>query len=91
MRHRAEWFIMKDFDWSRFTFKCLTIERPSQDLQNLLQSHGYRKVMDIARGDTLWAHESVYEAASKGIAINPHEIRKHHSPNLPSHAKPMAA
>lgn len=81
---------MKDFDFSRYTFKTLTIERPSAELQALLQSHGYQKVMEIARGDTLWAHSSVYEAAvqrtQEESALK--NIQQHKVPNLPRHAKP---
>jgi hypothetical protein len=37
----------------------MTVERPDNDLKELLESQGYRCLKDLAWwGETLWAHES---------------------------------
>ena len=56
----AEEFIMRGFDFDRFTFSIMTVERPTSGLANLLREKGYRRVLNqIARfGETLWVHKS---------------------------------
>ena len=81
----AEWFILHQFPFERYQFLCLTIERPSEQLQQLLQTVGYIKVLDIARGDTLWVHQSLAGEAKEAVKDNPQEISQHNSPNLPMH------
>jgi len=73
----AETYIMSGFPFDQYRFLCLTIERPKDKLKELLEANGYRHVMDFNRGDTLWAHESVYEEGKKWVSINPGEINKH--------------
>ena len=73
----AETYIMSGFPFDQYRFLCLTIERPKDKLKELLEDNGYRHVMDFNRGDTLWAHESVYEEGKKWVSINPGEINKH--------------
>jgi hypothetical protein len=73
----AETYIMSGFPFDQYRFLCLTIERPKDKLKELLEANGYRHVLDFNRGDTLWAHESVYEEGKKWVSINPGEINKH--------------
>ncbi|KAL3763036.1 hypothetical protein ACHAW5_000433 [Stephanodiscus triporus] len=73
----AETYIMSGFPFDRYRFLCLTIERPKDELRELLKTNGYMHVIDFKRGDTLWAHESVYEEGKKLVSINPGEIDKH--------------
>jgi dTDP-4-dehydrorhamnose 3,5-epimerase-like enzyme len=71
----AETFIMKDFAWDEYTFQCLTIERPSDELRAILIKAGYIHTLDIARGDTLWMHKSVYESGKANLQVHPEEIK----------------
>jgi len=66
----AETIVMDKFSWDTYTFKFLTIERPKDDLQNILKTNGYRKVMDVTHwGETLWANE-------KEILLTNDEMKK---------------
>jgi hypothetical protein len=73
----AELFIMKDFPFDRYVFKCMTVERPKDELKSLFERNGYKHVLDFKRGDTLWAHESFYEDGKKLTEIYPDEIHQH--------------
>lgn len=72
----AETFIMRDFAWDEYTFRCLTIERPGDELRNILEKAGYKHALDIARGDTLWMHKSVYDSGMAGLQLHPEEIKE---------------
>jgi hypothetical protein len=73
----AELFIMKDFPFSEYKFKVLTIERPKDQLLALLQRHGYQKLLDFKRGDTMWAHKSFYHVGKALLEKHPDEIDTH--------------
>jgi Methyltransferase FkbM domain len=73
----AESFILRDFPFDQYTFLTLTIERPKDDLRALLMKHGYRHVLDFRRGDTLWAHKSVYDLGKPLTEIDPADIDQH--------------
>jgi len=82
----AEEFIMKDFPFNRpYTFKVISIERPKDQLKKKLNQAGYKQVLDFKRGDTLWAHKSVYDSGKKNIEDKPHEIEKHQLDSWPKH------
>ena len=66
----AEEFIMKSFPFHKYKFLTMTIERPKDELRSLLEDNGYKHVMDFRRGDTLWAHQSVYEKGKASLAKN---------------------
>ena len=57
----AEYFIMKNFPFDRYTVKLFTIERPKQELIDLLYNHGYEYLAanNEYGMETLWAHESI--------------------------------
>ena len=56
----AEELIMKDFPFSDYVIRFLTIERPKPTLQALLEMKGYRFVMQLIYwGETLWVHQDV--------------------------------
>lgn len=55
----AESIVMADFPWDDYKFRFITIEKPKDDLRELLESHGYVHVMDLIDWETLWMHESV--------------------------------
>ncbi|CAB9498477.1 Methyltransferase FkbM [Seminavis robusta] len=74
----AEEFIMKEFPFHQpYTFRVISIERPKSVLKKKLQDAGYKHVMDFKRGDTLWAHSSVYEEGKQRVETKRHEIQKH--------------
>lgn len=80
----AEEFIMKEFPFDKYQFLVMTIERPSESLQGLLDKHGYKKAIDIKMGDTLWVHHSIYEKAKANLEKDPEEIAKHVVKNFPA-------
>ena len=73
----AETFIMRGFPFDEYTFLALSVERPKEELQTLLQSKGYSKLLDFKRGDTLWAHESVYEYGKANLQKTAGDINSH--------------
>jgi hypothetical protein len=81
----AETFIMKGFPFDSYKFKVLTVERPKEELQKILTLHGYEKILDLKRGDTLWAHASIRDAAVANLAKNPDEIRTKVIKDWPAH------
>jgi hypothetical protein len=56
----AEYLVMKDFPFDQYSMKILTIERPKQELVDLLYQHGYVYLAAFNQfGDeTLWALKS---------------------------------
>mmetsp|Transcript_7485 Transcript_7485/g.15503 ORF Transcript_7485/g.15503 Transcript_7485/m.15503 type:complete len:344 (-) Transcript_7485:75-1106(-) len=56
----AESLIMKNFPFSEYKFLFMTIERPKDDLKEVLKKNGYVFVADISEWctETLWMHES---------------------------------
>lgn len=52
----AEERILMDFDFDRYQFKCMTLERPSAALRARLQEKNYRRVREIPVLDTLFIH-----------------------------------
>jgi hypothetical protein len=67
----AEYLIMKDFPFSEYKIRIMTIERPSNDLKKLLEDHDYMHLRDFAWwGETLWAHKS------EGLTKDHPKIRK---------------
>lgn len=57
----AEYFVMKDFPFAGYTIQVLTIERPKQELVDLLYEKGYRYLAanNEYGMETLWVHSSV--------------------------------
>ncbi len=55
----SEYEIMKDFPFDGYRIQVMTIERPSKQLKELLESKGYILLKRLAWwGETLWAHSS---------------------------------
>jgi Methyltransferase FkbM domain len=82
----AEEFIMGTFPFSEYRFLTMTVERPKEELRRLLEKNGMRFVMDFKRGDTLWAHESVYKKGKALLDKNTEDIDAHKVKELPSWA-----
>lgn len=56
----AELFIMQSFPFDEYRFSVLTVERPSDELKSLLESHDYKflKLLKKNSGETIWVHQS---------------------------------
>jgi hypothetical protein len=55
----AESMIMLGFPFQKYKFRILSIERPKDDLRQLLQSNNYTYVQNLGKfGETIWAHAS---------------------------------
>jgi hypothetical protein len=55
----SEYEIMKDFPFEEYRIQVMTVERPSKQLKELLESKGYVHLKRLAWwGETLWAHSS---------------------------------
>lgn len=53
----AESYILSSFPFRQYTFKALTIERPTLELCKLLYTHGYELARVISEyGEMLWIH-----------------------------------
>mmetsp|Transcript_13822 Transcript_13822/g.26030 ORF Transcript_13822/g.26030 Transcript_13822/m.26030 type:complete len:212 (+) Transcript_13822:54-689(+) len=67
----AESLVMQDFPFDTYKILFLTIERPKDDLKELLEKNRYRTISkDISNfGETLWFHE-------KSIALTREEIEQ---------------
>ena len=58
----AEFEAMRDFDFSKYKFKCMTIECPPLELDLLLDAHGYVQVQH-SLFDTFYIHKSEIHGA----------------------------
>ena len=57
----AEERVLADFDFSRYRFHCITIERPTTLLRALFQKHGYILVREIPEFDCFYIHQDFTE------------------------------
>jgi len=56
----AEWHVMSSFNFTKYVFLTITIERPTSNLHQLLVIHGYRFVAVISEfGECLYFHHSL--------------------------------
>lgn len=51
----AEWIALRNFDFNRYKFRCMAIERPNEPLDLMLESHGYRQVAHLSC-DVIYVH-----------------------------------
>lgn len=61
----AEFEALRTFDFSKYKFKCLTVERPPLELDLLLDAHGYVQVHHYMY-DTFYIHKSEIHGACLG-------------------------
>ena len=50
--------VFRGFDFSRYRFNVMNVERPSDWLQGLLKKNGYREIERNDVGDVFYLHES---------------------------------
>ncbi|KAL7524816.1 hypothetical protein ACHAWF_001099 [Thalassiosira exigua] len=67
----AEYYVMEYFPFERYTINFLTIERPKQELIDLLYYHGYQYLgSNNEYGmETLWVHGSVIGAKTSDFHV----------------------
>ena len=66
----AEYDALAAFDFAKYRFRYLTIERPNVALRALLRSNGYVYLVDHGCfGDQMWAHESVAAEAASTLGV----------------------
>lgn len=74
----AEEFILENFSFHHpYSFKVISIEKPTKVLEKKLLTSGYKKVMQFRGNDALWAHRSVYDSGKKNVEKRKDEIEKH--------------
>jgi len=63
----AEYFVMQYFPFKQYTIHFLTVERPKQELIDLLYDHGYQYLGSNNEWgmETLWVNESIVAAFAK--------------------------
>jgi len=56
----AETLVMEHFDWDRYKFKFLTVERPKDNLRDMFLKNGYKEVKKITFwGESLWINQAL--------------------------------
>jgi hypothetical protein len=65
----AESLVMQDFPFDTYKILFLTIERPKDDLRDLLLKNGYKTISkDLANfGETLWFHEESVKLTAQEV------------------------
>jgi FkbM family methyltransferase len=63
----AETRILNQFPFDEYTFICMTVELPSQELQNTLQNNGYVCIKIIPGLDYCYIHQSFIEKYSSNL------------------------
>ena len=62
----AESLVMSDFPFEKYKFKIMTIERPTDDLKDLLRNHGYKQIMKLTLwGETLWVNTNLIDLSEE--------------------------
>eukprot|EP00979_Chaetoceros_neogracilis_P015096 scaffold5366_cov154-Chaetoceros_neogracile.AAC.4 len=79
----AESIVMADFPWQAYSFKFVTIERPKDDLIQIMVRNGYKKALNITDwGETLWVNTKEVLLSQQEIEDivkdypNPHSVVK---------------
>jgi len=57
----AEQRVLGDFNFKKYRFKCMTIERPTELLRAIFKENGYILIKDIPGLDCFYLHESISE------------------------------
>ena len=63
----AEERILADFNFDAYTFRTITIERPSQRLRSILQDNGYLLIKEIPNLDCFYIHDSFRKEYKKNL------------------------
>lgn len=63
----AEERILKNFDFETYTFRCLTVERPTALLREIFQRHGYMLIKEIPGLDCFYIHRDYLEDYKQNV------------------------
>jgi FkbM family methyltransferase len=63
----AEERILAEFDFGKYTFRCITIERPTALLRDLFKEHGYILIKEIEELDCFYIHQSFLKDYGKNL------------------------
>ena len=61
-----EYEILKNFPFKEYTFLCLGVERPPQELHKLLEANGYQPRIRLGE-DVMYLHESLNSNVTAGV------------------------
>ena len=66
----AEYEALRNFDFGKYRFQVLTVERPVAALRQLLRNNSYVFMVDNGCfGDQLWVHNSLAPKAAKLLGL----------------------
>ena len=65
----AEEFILKNFDFEKYTFRFITVERPSDTLNILLDKNGYIQIKSI-ESESFYTHKNYFKSVNLKPNIN---------------------
>lgn len=54
----AEERVLGNFNFDKYVFRCITIERPTENMRDILKRHAYVLIKDIPILDCFYIHES---------------------------------
>lgn len=62
-----EWAVLSQFNFNKYRFSVMTVERPPSALHTLLTNHGYRWLTQLKGnfGETVYVHQSIPNLAEK--------------------------
>lgn len=63
----AEERIISGFDFHKYIFRCITIERPTKFLRELFKDHGYILIKEIPTLDCFYIHQNFLEEYMKNL------------------------
>jgi FkbM family methyltransferase len=63
----AEDRVLREFDFTSYRFKCITIERPSESLRAILKKNGYSLIRDVKFLVAHYVHESYLSQYEKNF------------------------
>jgi FkbM family methyltransferase len=63
----SEEIVLRGFPFHKYTFKCITIERPSNMIRHLLKENGYLLIKEIPDLDCFYIHKSFFHIYKKNM------------------------
>jgi FkbM family methyltransferase len=65
----SEELVLKNFPFNKYTFKCITIERPTKKIRELLQANNYIIIKEIPQLDVFYIHTSFLNEYLKNMFL----------------------
>jgi len=63
----AEERILAEFDFHKYTFRCITIERPTELLRSIFKDNGYILIKEIPALDSFYVHQDFLEEYKRNL------------------------